>query len=302
MLKKLLIVFLITITLNSFVRAQVSRHDSLQEVKVIPENETETLQLQNRHEKFYSFSQFGHETLLFATQPLKWKTKDWLTLGGLAGGTALLSFADQPLRDATRENQKYYYSFPVVLGRVYGEWYSIAGVAGTIGTYGLIAHNTAAKKTALELLQAGLYSEVVTAMLKIAIGRARPYTNEGHASFHPFSFFDGDYHSFPSGHTTSAFAMSTVLSRQTNSTGLKILAYTPAAFTLFSRVYQDKHWVSDELLGAAIGYFIGQWVVDLHEEKPRKVNISVTSVYPPAISVDLDSFFQKPQLVTPAQY
>ena len=82
----------------------------------------------------------------------------------------------------------------------------------------------------------------------------------------------------PSGHTTAAMALSTVMSRHANSTLLKILAYVPAGFTMFSRIYQNKHWLSDEIPALAIGYFTGNWVVDLHEGKKHRIN--VTSVYP----------------------
>ena len=121
--------------------------------------------------------------------------------------------------------------------------------------------------------------------------------NEGSGSFRPFTFFNADYNSFPSGHSTSAFALSTVMSRHAHSTALKIIAYTPAALTLFSRIYQDKHWVSDELIGAAIGYFVGNWVVDLHESKRHKINVAVTSIYPPAVNIDLDSFFPSRNII-----
>jgi hypothetical protein len=76
------------------------------------------------------------------------------------------------------------------------------------------------------------------------------------------------------------------MSRHANSTALKILAYLPAAFTMFSRIYQNQHWVSDVVPGAAIGYFAGNWVVDLHEGKRHRINI--TSVSPPTVSIDLD--------------
>ncbi len=90
----------------------------------------------------------------------------------------------------------------------------------------------------------------------------------------------------PSGHATSAMALSTVMSRHANSTALKILAYVPAGFTLFSRIYQNQHWLSDEIVGAAIGYATGNWVVDLHEGKRHRIN--VTSVYPVTISIGLN--------------
>jgi membrane-associated phospholipid phosphatase len=291
MIKKLLFSFLVIITFQSSIIAQEAKHDTIAGTKGKLDVAPETRKEKQEEKRLYSFSQFGRESVLFIKQPLRWKGKDWLTVGGLAAGTALLTLADQPLRNATQGDQNYYYSVPVVAGRVYGEWYSIIGVAGSFGAYGMIAHDTSAKKIAIELFQAGLYAEVVTGILKTVVGRARPYMNEGPSSFHPFAFFNEDYNSFPSGHSTSAFALSTVLSRHAHSTALKIIAYTPAALTLFSRIYQDKHWVSDELLGAAIGYFVGNWVVDLHEAKRHKINVAVTSIYPPAVTVDLDSFF-----------
>jgi len=291
MLNRLLFTFLIVLTFQSSIIAQEAKHDTIAGTKGKLDVAPETRKEKQQEKRLYSISQFGRESVLFIKQPLRWKAKDWLTVGGLAGGTALLTLADQPLRDATQGDQKYYYSVPVVAGRVYGELYSIVGVAGSFGAYGMIAHDTAAKKIAIELFQAGLYSEIVTGILKTVVGRARPYMSEGPSHFHPFTFFNPDYNSFPSGHSTSAFALSTVLSRHAHSTALKIIAYTPAALTLFSRIYQDKHWVSDELLGAAIGYFVGNWVVDLHESKRHKINVEVTSIYPPAVRIDLDSFF-----------
>ena len=291
MFKKLLFSLLVIITFQSSVIAQEAKHDTIAGPKGKLDVAPETQKEKQQEKKLYSFSQFGRESVLFIKQPLRWKGKDWLTVGGLAAGTALLTLADQPLRNATQGDQNYYYSVPVVAGRVWGEWYSIIGVAGSFGAYGMIAHDTSTKKIAIELFQAGLYAEVVTGIIKTVVGRARPYMNEGPGSFHPFAFFNEDYNSFPSGHSTSAFALSTVLSRHAHSTALKIIAYAPAALTLFSRIYQDKHWVSDELLGAAIGYFVGNWVVDLHESKRHKINVAVTSIYPAAVSIDLDSFF-----------
>jgi len=168
-----------------------------------------------------------------------------------------------------------------VAGRVYGEWYSIVGISAVFGVYGLIAKDTAAKKITIELLQAGIYAELVTTMLKVAIGRARPYESETPFTFKPFTFFDDAFHSLPSGHTASAMALSTVLSRHAHTSFLKVLAYVPAGLTVFSRIYQDKHWMSDVFLGATIGYFVGNWVVDLHEGKRHRIN--VTALYPTTI-------------------
>jgi membrane-associated phospholipid phosphatase len=245
----------------------------------IPETKAEKAQ----EKKPYSITQFVHETYLFAKYPLGWDSKDWIKLGVAASATLALMPFDKRITNSTQGKQRYFYSVPIVGGRVYGEWYSIGGVAGAFGIYGLVANNDQSKKICIELLQAGIYSEAVTELLKVTIGRERP-NGKNDFQFNPLSIRDAN-NSMPSGHTTAAVALSTVMSRHANSPALKVLAYVPAGFTMFSRIYQNKHWLSDEILGVAIGYFTGNWVVDLHEGKKHRIN--VTSVYPPAITVGL---------------
>ena len=275
MLQKFLIL-LFFINFQLFVFGQVAKKDT------VPETKGEKAQ----EKKPYSISQFVHETYLFVQTPIKWNGNDWLKLGGVAVTTIAAMTLDKTIANSTQGYQRYYYSYPVVGGRIYGEWYSIGGVTAVFGVFGLIARDDRAKKIAIELAQAGIYSEAVTELFKIAIGRARPSTTDNTFSYKPFNITNA-YNSMPSGHTTAAMALSTVMSRHANSTLLKILAYVPAGFTMFSRIYQNKHWLSDEIPALAIGYFTGNWVVDLHEGKKHRIN--VTSVYPTtAITLSLN--------------
>jgi membrane-associated phospholipid phosphatase len=273
--RSVIILLLVAFQFNAF--AQEAKKDTIPETKGEKEQEY----------KPYSLSQFGHETFLFIKQPTTWKGKDWLKVGIIVAATAAVMPFDQALVNSTQGNQRYNNSVFIVGGRMYGEWYAIGGVAGIFGAYGLIAKDNRAKKIAIELAQAGIYAELITHFLKNTIGRARPYTNEGAFSYHPFSLFDVNYNSMPSGHTTSAMALSTVMSRHANTTFFKILAYAPAAFTMFSRVYQNQHYLSDEILACGIGYFVGNWVVDLHEGKRHRINVA--SIYPAVtISINLN--------------
>ena len=256
---------------------QLSVNAQVGNVYIAPETKAE----KKLEKKLYSLSQFGRESYLWVRQPVLWRGGDWLKLGIVAAATFAVMPLDRSTMNLTNGGQRYYYSVPVVAGRVYGEWYSIGAVAGSFGIYGLLARDTASKKISIELLQAGIYAELATMMLKSIVGRARPYNSESPYIFHPFTIFNDGYHSFPSGHATAAMALSTVMSRHARSTTLKILAYVPAGFTLFARIYQQKHWASDEILGSAIGFFVGNWVVDLHEGKRHRIN--VTSFYPTTV-------------------
>jgi len=232
----------------------------------------------------YNISQFTHESLDFIKQPGKWQGNDWLKVGAITVGTVLIMQVDQPIRDAVlRDNDRYYHSVPIEAGRVWGEWYTPPVIAGAFGLHGWLAHNTFSKKIAFEIVQASVYSELLTQSVKIALGRTRPYENKGAFSFHPFNFSGVGFESLPGGHNTNGFAMSTVLSRNAHSTALKILAYVPAALTFVSRVYQDQHWTSDDFAGATIGILVGSWVVNRHEKKESAVNVS--AVYPFTVSI-----------------
>jgi membrane-associated phospholipid phosphatase len=239
-----------------------------------------TLQAQNH----YNISQFTHETGDFLKQPGHWRGNDWLKLGLISAGTILIMQADQPIRKTViNGDRKYYRSVPIEAGRIWGEWYTPPIIVGGFAMHGWLAHNGSSKKISFEILQAVIYSETVTGVLKIAFGRARPYENKGAFSFHPFSLTNIGFQSLPGGHNTEGWAMSTVLSRNAHSTSLKIIAYAPAALTFISRIYQDQHWTSDDFLGAAIGFVIGSWVVDLHKKKQAALYVS--SIYPITISI-----------------
>ncbi|HEY0995673.1 MAG TPA: phosphatase PAP2 family protein [Gemmatimonadaceae bacterium] len=118
----------------------------------------------------------------------------------------------------------------------------------------------------------------VASLLKGVMGRARPYvsrdTNPGDFRFGRGFSGGSRYQSFPSGHTTVAFAAAaavTTESRRWWPTGTCIVApvmYGGAALVGLSRMYHDAHWASDVALGAGIGTFAGLHVVRYAHQHP----------------------------------
>lgn len=77
-----------------------------------------------------------------------------------------------------------------------------------------------------------------------------------------------NYHSFPSGHTATAFMCATMLHKEYGhiSPWISVGGYTIATATGISRILNNKHWASDVLVGAGIGTIttnIGYFLADL---------------------------------------
>jgi hypothetical protein len=66
---------------------------------------------------------------------------------------------------------------------------------------------------------------------------------------------NGNSRSFPSGHTETAFAAAEFLHQEykDKSIWISVGGYAAATFVGVSRVYNNKHWVSDVVAGAGIG-------------------------------------------------
>lgn len=119
-------------------------------------------------------------------------------------------------------------------------------------------------------------SGVVTGGIKGFAGRARPYASPGApGDFRLLSgVHDGARQSFPSGHTTSAFAFAAAVDRELRRSHPKVARwagpslYAAAALTGLARMHSDNHWASDVIMGAGIGTVSGLMVARFHEDRP----------------------------------
>ena len=134
-------------------------------------------------------------------------------------------------------------------------------------TWGLshLIKNEHLKRSSWNAVKAVVVTAAATEAIKIAAGRARPFTGEGPHSFHPFDRAD-QYKSLPSGHSALAFAVFTPFAE----TYSRWIYAVPASVALV-RVYENKHWFSDVVLGGGIG-FISAWIFTHYPQK----NIQVT--------------------------
>jgi membrane-associated phospholipid phosphatase len=125
-----------------------------------------------------------------------------------------------------------------------GLWVHVGAGAGAL-MVGKVANQPAAVQLGSELLRAQLVSQTLVQGLKRAADRSRPdHSNQL---------------SFPSGHTASTFATASVL-EQRFGWKVGVPAYALGALVAASRMGSSKHYLSDVILGAAIGVGAGRAV------------------------------------------
>lgn len=194
------------------------------------------------------------------SSPLRWKGKDWINLGGVIGGTALLTLVDKPVRNFWQDRDSKIWDGVERAGFHYGKPYAAFIMTGGFYLTGLVIKNEWARETGLMLGAAYLTTGAMQTLMKTAVGRARPGTNVGPWAFDPFSPEAG-YHSFPSGHIQIATVSAMVLGHRVKSPILKVVFYGAAGVTLASRMYSDAHWLSDMAFGGAMSWFCTRTIV-----------------------------------------
>lgn len=142
-------------------------------------------------------------------------------------------------------------------------------VPASVWLTGMITHDNDLKKKALYLTESFAVSTAVTWAMKVSINRSRPFVNN--SSLVPEVYIR--HYSFPSGHTSEAFATATSLSLAFPKWYVIAPAYTFATLVGYSRMYLGVHYPSDVITGALVGsgsawlmYRLNKW---MHNEKNK---------------------------------
>ena len=136
-----------------------------------------------------------------------------------------------------------------------GSLYTAGALAAASYFVGRQSSNPRLRETGLLGAEALADSVIVYSALKEVTQRPRPREDGGRGRF----FTGGD--SFPSGHATNAWSFATVVAQEYKDRPLvRWGAYGIAGLVSVSRFTGRKHFLSDVLVGSAIGYGIGRYV------------------------------------------
>jgi membrane-associated phospholipid phosphatase len=137
--------------------------------------------------------------------------------------------------------------------------YIAAAIPLSTGITGFIKNDASMKQKALEMGETIVFDIAVAQALKYTINRERPFVR------YPFivSKPGATDPSFPSGHTSAAFAAATTLSLNYPEWYVIVPAFAWAGTVGYSRMHLGAHYPSDVLGGAAIGSasaLLSHWV------------------------------------------
>jgi hypothetical protein len=194
------------------------------------------------------------------TSPFRARVRDLNWIVPMVGLTAGLINADQELLSRIDPTG--------TLAR-HGSTLSNAGlavaVAGGAGLYlmGKVQDDDHKRETGILAGEAAVNGVIVVEALKAVTRRDRPEDNAGKGEFFHGSILNS---SFPSLHAITTWSIASVVAHEYPGVVTQTLSYGVATGVSLSRVYAQKHFPSDMVAGAAMGYLIGRQVYSAHHQ------------------------------------
>ncbi len=176
--------------------------------------------------------------------------RDLALAAGVLGGAFLL---DDHVRDLALDHQGALGRDLAEGGHTYGDWKRTAPLlAGGGVVLGVALDGERGVRRATSGFLGVFAGSMSNTLLNWTLGRSRPRDERGVLHFDPFR---GNA-SLGSGHTAYAFAIAAAVDGVTVG-AWAIPFYVAAAGTGLARIYGDRHWLSDVLVGGFIGWWVG---------------------------------------------
>jgi membrane-associated phospholipid phosphatase len=206
---------------------------------------------------------------------------DIAVLGAGIGGSIALMSNDTDI--ATRlqsdryQNDDRYQDISSVAGKFNEKSLFAAGLV----TYGIAKLAHAPRTTtdiAWHTTESIFIASATATVARGILGRSRPFVTAD-SNAHDYKpgkgFSELRYRAYPSIHAASAFATAAALTAETARHSRRAawvvgpLSYSLATLPGLARMYEDKHWASDVLMGAALGAVSGWATVRYHHGRPN---------------------------------
>jgi membrane-associated phospholipid phosphatase len=193
-------------------------------------------------------SGLGADIKLYFTAPLRWDSRDWAWFGGALLAIGAAHRYDTQVRTHVVQNLK---PGQTINSDDVQDALPTVGVLGLTWAYAAFENDSSGRREAWTMLEAAGLSTVTAYALKYIVAREGPDQTSN-----PNEWFKGGGDSFPSWHSTAAFAVGTVLAESGNDEYRwlrRLLGYGLGVVTSYERMKHNAHWLSDTVAGGALG-------------------------------------------------
>lgn len=165
------------------------------------------------------------------------------------GGLSAFMLLDQPLQKFVQGGRSASKDELASTIRRFGQIEVYGTVTAGLVAAGLLTGNDALTRTGGRLAATLAFTGAAGMAGKLITGRPRPEASGDADGYVPFSGQDA----MPSGHTAMAFAFATALADDIDRTWVTVGLYTLATGVGWSRLNDNRHWLTDVAAGAALG-------------------------------------------------
>jgi len=215
------------------------------------------------------------DSAALVTAPFHWDRTDWLKAGAVGVGIAGAMAYDERLAAEIQERRSSATDHLSTATTSFGTTQAFAISAVLIGS-GVVFKDANVTSMGREAIEASIFTGLIAAVAKRAFGRQRPIDANDETVF----LFGSSNQSFPSGHTTEAFTVASVIAARSSGWVVPTLAYTAASLVAYDRLNDRAHFPSDVVAGAALGISVGRFVVHRHQPKEPAAHTVELEVVP----------------------
>jgi PAP2 superfamily len=204
---------------------------------------------------------------------LRWDSRDWAWFGGALLAIGAAHHYDTQVRTHFVQNLK---PGQTVNSDDVQDVLPTVGVLGLTWAYAALVDDSNGRREAWTMLEAAGLSSVTAYALKYVIAREGPDQTSN-----PNQWFKGGGGSFPSWHSTAAFAVGTVLAESGNDEYRwlrRLLGYGLGVATSYERMKHNAHWLSDTVAGGAIGAATANFTMKRTDATDEGARLSVVPV------------------------
>jgi membrane-associated phospholipid phosphatase len=207
----------------------------------------------------------------YFTAPFRWDRSDWAWCGGAVLAIGLAHrydsqvrthfFGRGPTANVNSEDTKDAIPTATVFG---GTW-----------AFALLTRDRDGYREGWAMAEAAALSGVTAYALKFAAGRQTP-----EQTTNPNEWFRSGS-SFPSFHSTEAFAVGTVLAESGNDAYRflrRLLGYGLGIATSYERLKHNAHWLSDTVAGAALGISSAHFAMDRRYASDEESHLALVPI------------------------